>query len=272
MSSKILVIEDNAPNLELMGYLLRAGGYATFEARDGEQGLRVALAERPDLIICDLQMPRLSGYQFVARAKTIDELKGIPLIAVTAFAMVGDREKALAAGFDAYLSKPIEPETFVRDVETLLPIPLRAQTPAPPVSMVARVPERIPTTGPTILVVDDVDANLELAVTLLESLGYGVVIARGAQEALHVARTALPGLVISDVCMEEGSGFDLLRELKGDPVLSTIPVMFLTSTFTNERDRSRALALGAARYVFRPVDPDLFLAAENDCLAEVRGR
>jgi two-component system cell cycle response regulator len=272
MAAQILIIEDKAPNLELMAYLLRAGGYAILEARDGEQGLRVAVAERPDLIICDLQMPKLSGYQFVARAKTIDELKGIPLIAVTAFAMVGDREKTLAAGFDAYLSKPIEPETFVRDVEKLLPMPLRAQIAAPPASALVRVPEKVPTTGPTILVVDNVEANLELAVSLLESLGYGVLTARGAQEALRVARTALPGLVISDVCMEEGSGYDLLRELKGDPVLSTIPVMFLSSTFTNERDRCKALALGAARYVFRPLDPDRFLTAVNECLAQARGR
>jgi CheY-like chemotaxis protein len=125
MAARILLIEDNADNLELMTYLLVAGGYEVKAAQDGLDGLALARSERPDLIICDVQLPRLDGYG-VARALADDpNLNRIPLIAVTALAMVGDRERVLAAGFDGYLTKPITPETFVQQIDAHLPSELR---------------------------------------------------------------------------------------------------------------------------------------------------
>jgi two-component system cell cycle response regulator len=119
----ILIIEDNSDNLEVMTCLLDAFGHDTMQARDGVIGLAVAAAETPDLIICDLQIPRLNGYQVCARLKCDPLLKRIPLIAVTAQAMVGDREKILDAGFNGYISKPINPRNFVRQVESYLLAP-----------------------------------------------------------------------------------------------------------------------------------------------------
>src|SRR3954468_10211543 len=113
MAARVLVIEDNRPNRELMVYLLRAFGHAPLEARDGLEGLEAIRRERPDLIACDIDMPKLDGYQLAARVKADADLKAIPLVAVTALALVGDREHALRAGFDGYISKPIDPETFV---------------------------------------------------------------------------------------------------------------------------------------------------------------
>src|SRR5260221_12288833 len=113
MPARILVIEDNAENLELMTYLLTAFHHMVFTARDGEEGLEVARRELPDLILCDLQMPILDGYG-VARALRQDaRLARHPLVAITAFAMRGDRDRVLAAGFNGYISKPITPEEFV---------------------------------------------------------------------------------------------------------------------------------------------------------------
>jgi CheY-like chemotaxis protein len=121
MGSRILVIEDNPTNLELMTYLLNAFGHVTIVAHDGEAGVEAALRELPDLILCDLALPGLDGFGVARRLKREPALAGVPLIAVTASAMVGDRDKVIATGFDGYMSKPITPETFVSEVEAFLP-------------------------------------------------------------------------------------------------------------------------------------------------------
>ncbi|WP_332673225.1 response regulator [Aromatoleum sp.] len=126
MPARILIAEDHPPSLELMRYLLGAHGYPTLSASNGREALDLARQERPDLIICDLQMPDVDGYGVVRELKQDDDLRGVPLLAVTAFSMLGDREDALRAGFDGYFSKPIEPENFVAAIEQFLPAALRA--------------------------------------------------------------------------------------------------------------------------------------------------
>ena len=125
MAARILIVEDNPANLELMTYLLGASGYPTLSARDGVDGLRIAIEELPDLIICDVQLPKMSGYGVAQQVKRSKDLCGIPLIAITAFARVSDRAEALAAGFDGYFSKPIDPEIFVQQLEAFLRPDLR---------------------------------------------------------------------------------------------------------------------------------------------------
>jgi CheY-like chemotaxis protein len=120
MTARVLVVEDNPQNLELMCFLLQASGHETLVARNGQQGLDVAAASLPDLILCDIQMPVLDGFGVVERLRLDPRLRGIPCVAVTALAMPLDRERALAAGFDGYLSKPIEPRTFVALIEGFL--------------------------------------------------------------------------------------------------------------------------------------------------------
>ena len=120
MGHRILVIEDNPTNMELMTYLLTAFGHDIIVARDGEEGVEAALRLGPELILCDLALPKLDGYGVAQRVRTEASLNAVPLIAVTASAMVGDRDKVIAAGFDGYISKPIDPETFVADIERFL--------------------------------------------------------------------------------------------------------------------------------------------------------
>jgi len=130
MAARILVIEDNAANLELVRYLLAFSGYTVLEAQDGEQGLAMARRERPDLIICDLQMPLLDGYEVLAQLRGDPGNAASVIVAVTAFSMPNDRQKVMTAGFDGYLSKPIEPEKFVDQIEAFLPTELRSARPA----------------------------------------------------------------------------------------------------------------------------------------------
>lgn len=120
MGCRILLIEDNPTNLELMTYLLKAFGHATCSAADGEAGVQLALETSPDLILCDIALPKLDGFGVVQRLKAEPAMAAVPVIAVTASAMVGERDKIIAAGFDGYISKPITPETFVSEVESYL--------------------------------------------------------------------------------------------------------------------------------------------------------
>jgi two-component system, cell cycle response regulator DivK len=130
MPARVLIVEDNPANLDLVRYLLEAHGYATLVATEGEQGLRIALEERPELILCDLQMPVMNGYTLMRRLRADPSFRDTIVVAVTAFSMPGDRGAALAAGFHGYVSKPIDPEHFVQQIEAYLPAGLRAERPA----------------------------------------------------------------------------------------------------------------------------------------------
>lgn len=127
MAAHILIIEDNAANLELLRYLLEHSGYRVRGARDGIEGVAAAQADVPDLVICDLQMPLMGGYEVLARLRQHPGCARIPIVAVTAFSMPDDERKVRSAGFDGYFSKPIEPENFVRQMESFLPAALLTQ-------------------------------------------------------------------------------------------------------------------------------------------------
>jgi CheY-like chemotaxis protein len=119
--ARILIIEDNPANMELMSYLLTAFGHTPLMAFDGDSGVRMAREQRPDLILCDVHLPRLDGCGVVGMLKADPVLCKIPVLVVTALAMAGDRERLIEAGFDGYIGKPIEPEQFVAQLAPFLP-------------------------------------------------------------------------------------------------------------------------------------------------------
>jgi len=118
--STILIVEDNALNLELATDLLTGQGYAVQQASSAEEGLRLARAQRPSLILMDLRLPGMDGYAALRQLRGDSQTSGIPVVALTAQAMKGDEEAALKAGFDAYIPKPIDTRTFGRTVTGLL--------------------------------------------------------------------------------------------------------------------------------------------------------
>ena len=125
MSARILAVDDVLHNLDLMTYLLQAAGHQVVGATTGSEALLLAADRRPDLVVLDLQLPDLDGYEVLAQLRAQPDLADIPVIAVTAYAMVGDRDAALAAGFDGYLAKPIDPLTLARAINAYLPFELR---------------------------------------------------------------------------------------------------------------------------------------------------
>jgi two-component system cell cycle response regulator len=265
MSARILVIEDNPTNLDLMTYLLKAFGYETLVAQDGEVGLELASRERPDLIICDIQIPKVDGYEVARLLKSDPTLRAIPLVAVTAYAMVDDRDKALAAGFDGYITKPIEPETFVQQVEVFF-ADFSASAPLLAWSSVEAPPYSSASLGVTLLVVDNSRANIQLICSTFEPLGYTVISAERVHQALAILQERVPDLIISDIHIQEQTGFDLLEVVKADPRLRHIPFVFLTSTVFGSRDEKLALGMGADRFLVRPIVTTVLIAAIEACL------
>jgi two-component system cell cycle response regulator len=265
--TQVLIIEDNEANLELMTYLLTAFGYNSLGASSGTQGLALARSINVDLIICDVQLPDIDGYEVARQIKADATLHAVPLLAVTALAMVGDRDQILAAGFDGYLAKPIVPETFVKDVEAFLPAEKRATgQPASAAAPAAAAVLPHKQQGVTILVVDDQALNHELMRSVLEPFGYAVLTANSVLEAMHLAQAFHPQLIISDLHMPHQSGFDLIRAVKADAALRDIKIMIHSATVRSERDHNEALRLGASAFITRPMEPTVILAEIAQCL------
>ncbi|RKY67626.1 MAG: response regulator [Candidatus Latescibacterota bacterium] len=120
MGTRILVVEDNMTNLKLVEVVLRKYGYEVLKAPDGEQAIETAIREKPDLILMDIQLPKISGYDVTKTLKSREDTADIPVIALTAKAMAGDSEKALAAGCDDYISKPLDTRELPRKIQSFL--------------------------------------------------------------------------------------------------------------------------------------------------------
>ena len=118
--ANILIIEDNEQNLYLATFILEKRGHTVRSATDGAQGIQLAQETHPDLILLDIQLPVMDGYAVAGELRRNPALAGIPIVAVTSYAMAGDRERILAAGCNGYIEKPINPETFMGEVEAHL--------------------------------------------------------------------------------------------------------------------------------------------------------
>jgi two-component system cell cycle response regulator DivK len=120
MSKRILVVEDQEDNRRIMRDLLSASGYAYIEATTGDEGLAAAQREKPDLILMDIQLPGMDGYEVTRRIKADPALKHVPIIAVTSYALSGDDDKAFAAGCDGYVTKPFSPKVLLAKIREYL--------------------------------------------------------------------------------------------------------------------------------------------------------
>ena len=120
MSARILVVEDNDMNMQLVEYLLEEGGFDILKATSGEEALQVTSDTVPDLILMDIHLPGMDGLSVVREMKGNERTKGVPILALTAHAMRGDKDRFLEAGCDGYISKPIDVKTFIPSIEKFL--------------------------------------------------------------------------------------------------------------------------------------------------------
>lgn len=260
MDAPILLVEDTPHNMDLMRYLLHAGGYTTAEATNGAEALEVAARTSPALVLLDIHLPDIGGLEVLRRLRDEIGLSGVPIVAVTALAMVGDRDAMLAAGFDGYLAKPLEPRTFVSEVAAYLDRPAAPHPPAPAPAGPATVRHRPagPCSGTTVLVVDNLPPNRQFACTALLGAGFAVVAASGAAEARALLEHTQPDLILCDLHMPGGNGSELLDYIKRDPRFAQTPFVFLTSS--SHWDQFGGLqGLGAADVILRPIEPELLV-------------
>jgi len=117
---RVLVVEDNENNMKLICLVLKKHGYEPIQAFTGEEGVDKAIEERPDIILMDIQLPDISGLEAVERIRMVDDMQEILIIAITSYAMSGDRERMLDVGFEGYFEKPIDPLTIIKDIEKIV--------------------------------------------------------------------------------------------------------------------------------------------------------
>ena len=238
----VLVVEDNELNMKLFNDLLEANGYRVLQTRDGLSALDLARKHMPDLILMDIQLPEVSGIEVTKWLKEDDELRRIPVIAVTAFAMKGDEEKIREGGCEAYISKPISVDGLPAN---------HRQLPEGP-AMTARV-----------LVVDDILANVRLLEAKLAAEYFEVVTAMNGVDALESVQRTKPDIVLLDVMMPGIDGIEVCKRIKADPQTQHIPVIMVTALDQPE-DRVRGLEAGADDFLTKPVnDVSLFCRREK---------
>jgi CheY-like chemotaxis protein len=257
MGARILVVEDTPDSLELMTFLLETHDHAVVGAATGELAIELATAARPDLVVMDLQLPGIDGYQALIALQATPELAAVPVIAVTSFAMVGDRNRVLDAGFDHYVTKPINPKTFAEEINSRLPEHLRGSPP-----LLTGVDVEVTATDADeqyagdILVLDDSLTNQTLLRSVLEPHGYQVRTAFTVEEAIAAAGVKRPDLVLSDVHVGQQRGISLLHYLRSVPSLAVVPFGFITAS-ADWRDP--LIREGTVRIIHRPIDPKALL-------------
>jgi CheY-like chemotaxis protein len=247
--ARIVIVEDSPDIRALVRMLLEAGGHEVITAKNGREGVETTRREQPDIVLMDLSLPVLSGWEAVREIKATPAIARIPVLAVTAHAMHGDRERALAAGCDGFIAKPIDEETFERAVAAHLP--RRTDSVPPDRATAADAPATTSASGGRILVVDDQPEVAELIRADLSSDGHAVTVASSAPEALQTF-SADPAydLTIIDVMLGKESGYQLTTELIARSP-DYLPVLLVTA---GTIDRERGYAAGADDFIGKPLE------------------
>ena len=244
----ILVVEDNPTNLKLVSHLLEFEGHRMLQAVDAEAALAVVAHTRPDLILMDIALPGMDGLALTRKLKAAEETRDICIVALSAFAMKGDEEKALAAGCAGYITKPIDTRKLLGQVAAFL-APRAASTP--------REATRI-------LVVDDNETDRKLLCAMLQAEGLETLQAADGEQALAVLGGQTIDAIISDILMPRMDGFNLSRVVNQSKRWRDLPFIFYTASFTSAEDEAFALQTGADGFLHKPAPLKAILDALRD--------
>jgi CheY-like chemotaxis protein len=248
----ILVVEDNKINREMLSRRLERKGYRVLTAADGREGVAQTEAHHPDVVLMDMSMPIMDGWEATRRLKASPATRSIPVIALTAHAMLGDREKALEAGCDDYEMKPVELSRLVIKLEALF-------------DKQAALPSTIDQTF-SLLIVDDNEMNREVLARRLQRPEYRISRARSGREALDLINALPVDLVLLDAMMPEMSGLEVLQAIRTKHSIIELPVIMVTAKEQTE-DVVAALEMGANDYVTKPLNFPVVLARVHTQLA-----
>jgi two-component system, cell cycle response regulator len=252
----ILVVEDNPLNMKLVRSLLTLTGYRVLEADDAEQGIQLASTHRPDLILMDIQLPGMDGLEATRIIKAREELKHIPVVALTSFAMPGDEQKAREASCSGYITKPIDTRKFIAIIQGFLS----------PEKPSAENESRNELSGkPRIMIVDDDPLNIKLLKARLPAEKYETLSASNGEQAIQIADKDLPDLILLDIMMPDLDGFTVSRMLKENPNTREIPIILVTA-LEGLDDKIKGLETGADEFLTKPVNTIELLSRINSLL------
>jgi two-component system cell cycle response regulator len=267
-SKKILVVEDNALNMKLVRSLLHLGKHEVLETDDGEKGLLMMREHRPDLVLMDIQLPGLNGLEVTSLMRQDPTLREIPVVALTAYAMDGDKQRAIDAGCSGYMTKPIDTRSFLQTIQDYLPaankVPMQHLPPDD--CTVSTAPTKIYGKYlPKVLIVDDDPFNIKLLTAQIPSDQYSVVCAYNGRDALEIAEKLLPELILLDVMMPNMDGYEVTLTLKAMPTTSHIPIIMI-SALQGMEDKAKGLKAGAEEFLSKPVNMVELLARINSMI------
>ncbi len=278
--TRILLVEDNHLNREMFARRLERKGFQVVCAADGREAVHKVQSEAVHLVLMDLSLPVMDGWEATRRLKGDAATRAIPVIAMTAHAMVGDREKALAAGCDDYETKPVDLPRLLAKINTLTSsrpavaaVRPPTATPAPP-REAARSARKQPSPAgapPAILVADDNQLNRELLSRRLERERFRVTLARDGREAIDLLVQERFDLVLLDLMMPQVNGIEVLRHIRASYSMLELPVIILTAKDQSD-DMVTALKLGANDYVTKPFNFPVLLARLETQLSLRGGR
>jgi two-component system cell cycle response regulator len=237
MSVKILVVDDNPTNLKLASDVLEFEGYDVLKAADAEEAQVVLAATLPDLILMDIALPGMDGLTLTRKLKAAERTRRIRIVALTAFAMKGDDQKALDAGCDGYITKPIDTRKLPDQVAGFL---------ARPSSQSRRSRMKI-------LIVEDHAADLKLADLVLSTGGHYVSAVGAAEQAFVAIKEDRPQLIFVDLDLPGMDGLALVRKLRADPDMGDIRVVAVTC-YPEQYPEAAALAAGCDAYLLKPIN------------------
>ncbi len=251
-----LVIEDNEMNMKLVRSLLTLGNYQVVETADAETGIQLAREHHPDFILMDIQLPGMDGLSATRIIKKDPDLKAIPVIALTSYAMVGDDEKATEAGCDGYISKPVDTRSFLKSINRFV---TNVQNSSQPPKKGKKGYEA------RILIVDDEPMNIKLLAAKLTGRKYEILQAYGGKEALKTVIKTSPDLILLDIMMPDMDGYEVTKRLKNEPKTANIPIILITALDGSE-DKMQGLEAGAEEFLSKPVNTIELLARVNSML------
>ncbi|OGX08695.1 MAG: hypothetical protein A2Z88_11565 [Omnitrophica WOR_2 bacterium GWA2_47_8] len=237
---KILVIDDDATLTKLLDARLSANGYEVVIAKDGAEGLEKYKKEKPDLIILDIEMPKMDGYTFVLEFKQIASLRDTPIIMLTAKEAM--REIFAIEGINDYIVKPFDMDDLLNKIKKHLAVPHKK-----------------------VLIVDDGVTVIGLMEEKLTNSGYDVITATNGLEGINMAQKENPDLVLLDVMMPKLDGLKVCRMLKFDRKFQNIPVVLL-SALRREDDRALGREVGANAYLSKPLETPSLLQTMKELL------
>ena len=269
----VLVVEDSQTSRKVISMLLARKGYNILEATKGIEAFSQTEKVVPDLVLLDVMLPDMTGYEVLAQFKKDSRFENIPVVMLTGKNSPTDRLRGMKGGADEYLTKPFDParllEVIVKYCEVSVQPEAVAVAEKPPTVVLRTPPEKKPSPsfptpvvhvpvakekGKNILVVEDSPTSRKVISMILTRKGYSVTEAVVGAEALQIVEEKVVDLVLLDVMLPDMSGFDILISLKKDQKLKKIPVVMLTGK-KGAADREKGIRAGAVEYLTKPFDP-----------------